>query len=143
MIELLVVIVILGLLFGLLTSALMFARRNSRRAEAKSDCTTILAAMRCYRHEYSRWPCNDNLGIDVQVFSNNNYVILDYMTNIVGGKNPKEIQFLNIDGYHRDAAGNLIDPWKEPYVITISLTNDSCAITWVDPISLETNVWRK
>ncbi|MBN2301709.1 MAG: prepilin-type N-terminal cleavage/methylation domain-containing protein [Lentisphaerae bacterium] len=127
LIELLIVILIIGILFGLLTISIRFARENVKFARQKSDRQTIAAAIQAYRHEYGRWPCDEEAVYPVFA-PTNNYEIIEYLQSYDQGKNEREVTFMNFDEYNRDGAGNLCNPWKAPYKITIDLSKDTVEV---------------
>ncbi len=56
LVELLTVIAIIAILMGLLFPAISGAKDQARKAEAKTACMNILAAVRAYNTEYGRFP---------------------------------------------------------------------------------------
>lgn len=122
LIELLMVIVIIGILFGLVTSAVMHAQRGARRQKARSDWRTIAAGIQFYRQQFGSWPLEDE---DLQfmmerfrVYSNDNHrVITCLRTNSMGRR------FLTEGDYTFDGQTNIATPWGEPYVIAINARN--------------------
>jgi prepilin-type N-terminal cleavage/methylation domain-containing protein len=60
LVELLTVIAIIGVLAGLLMSALVSAKNHAKVTVAKSDITTFKNAIMTYYTEYSRYPAGSN-----------------------------------------------------------------------------------
>jgi prepilin-type N-terminal cleavage/methylation domain-containing protein len=56
LIELLTVIAIIAILMGLLFPAIGAVKENARKAQAKSDVTQIVAAVKAYYTEYGKFP---------------------------------------------------------------------------------------
>jgi prepilin-type N-terminal cleavage/methylation domain-containing protein len=119
LIELLGVIVIIGILFGLITSAALRARKSARKRRAESDCHTLASAVTAYRYEFGHWPRPDRMPTSgIRAFSNANnltsWLILDMATNALGKS------FLNMGEYRFDDATNVLTPWGEPYVFLVN-----------------------
>ena len=119
--ELLVVISIIGLLAGLSAVAIPRAMEAGKKAKAKAELTSLVAAVKAYRQEYGRYPINATLADNefsswygpptnengskelVRILSGENLVL--------GGveMNPKGVRFLEgaaPDGTFRDSWGN-------------------------------------
>jgi prepilin-type N-terminal cleavage/methylation domain-containing protein len=60
LVELLTVIAIIVILMGLLIPAIIIAREQARRAQAKNDSAHILTAVRAYYSEYGKYPLGAN-----------------------------------------------------------------------------------
>ena len=113
------VIVVIGILFSLVTSAAMHARRGAKRQKARSDWRTIAGGIQLYRQQYGLWPREDLLGDEnYRAFSNDNHHIITCLRT-----NPLGMTFLNEGDYEYDADTNIVSPWREPYVITINANN--------------------
>jgi len=126
LIELLVVIVVLGILFGLITAAIGRARENAKSARLNADTKTLETAIWAYRHEYGKWPYNGSQ--QVQVFSNDNYKVREYMEDEDEEKNPRKIRFVNWSEYSTNGIGTVLNPWGTPYVITVNTINDTVTV---------------
>ncbi len=61
LIELLVVIAIIGILAGVILSALSGAKESVRKTQARADMKTIESAIQAYHSAYSRYPTPTNL----------------------------------------------------------------------------------
>lgn len=132
LIELLIVIVIMGILFGLLTIAIGFARDNAKKARRTADVRTITAAIQAYRHEYGRWPVNEAIAwatTNLNLSFTDHAEIKLYMTTYADGFNDRNITFMNFGQYKQDSDGNLIDPWLRRYEINIRLSDDLVSIS--------------
>ena len=136
LVELLVVVAIIGILMGLVTVALTQVRNSAKRTQRKSEVQTLRAAVWAYRHEYGDWPgVPPSVPNPVSTFSNNNYVVIRCLKEDNGDDNPRGIQFLNVDDYRWGNASNVytgrhpaVDYSETPYVIRISLTNDTVTV---------------
>ena len=60
LVELLTVIAIIAILMGLLFPAITVVKEQARKAEAKTACTAIVAAVKAYNTEYGKYPVLDN-----------------------------------------------------------------------------------
>ncbi len=56
LVELLTVIAIIAILMGLLFPAMGIVREQAKKAEAKTACTAIVAAVKAYNTEYGKYP---------------------------------------------------------------------------------------
>ena len=56
LVELLTVIAIIAILMGLLFPAIGVVKEQARKAEAKTTCTAIVAAVKAYNTEYGKFP---------------------------------------------------------------------------------------
>lgn len=56
LIELLTVIAIIAILMGLLFPAVAAVKEAAKKAQAKNDCTGIVAAVKQYKSEYGKYP---------------------------------------------------------------------------------------
>jgi prepilin-type N-terminal cleavage/methylation domain-containing protein len=140
LIEMLMVVVVIGILLGLLSTAILRARHNAKRTRAAADRKTLLAAVQAFHHEYGAWPCPAPSGsFEDRVYGGED----DYGENSVvigllrpeSGANKHNIQFLNLGEYRFDSAdgtyesgANVVDPWKNPYRITFSFTNEAASV---------------
>ena len=59
LVELLTVIAIIAILMGLLFPAIGVVKEQARKAEAKTTCTAIVAAVKAYYTEYGKYPVLD------------------------------------------------------------------------------------
>jgi prepilin-type N-terminal cleavage/methylation domain-containing protein len=60
LVELLTVIAIIAILMGLLFPAIGIVKDQARKAEAKTACAGIVAAVKAYNTEYGKYPVGDN-----------------------------------------------------------------------------------
>ena len=119
LIELLMVIVVIGILFGMVTSAVMHSQKVARKRKAESDCRTIAAGITFYRQHYGVWPLDNDLGDDrYRAFSNDNHLVMTCLRTNLAGK-----AFLREGDYRFDSITNIVSPWNDPYVITINAKN--------------------
>ena len=148
LIELLVVIAIIGMLLGLLSTALSSSVRQARRTRARAQGSTLSVSLRSFRHEYGAWP-GKQAGSRGRppVYTDKNYTdVFHYMHPDVGGSNPKEIVFLNLSEYETlnsdgektnlktwlEQSGSVpkgvVDPWGKPYKVTIDWVEDEATV---------------
>jgi len=117
LVELLVVISIVGLLAGLMSVAIPKAMEGGKKAKAKGELNSIVAAVKAYKQEYGRWP--------ETVTATNDAVFQDddskSLLSALGGasdssvKNPKSVRFL--EGASTD--GTMQDPWGMQYFVVL------------------------
>lgn len=125
LIELLTVIVIIGVLAGMISTAIMLAKRKSLEVAREAELVTIKSAIDAYRFEYQEWPAPA-----AGVYQDNNKVIIsDWLMNDVDtGRNERKIKFLNLGDYRTDPLGNLVDYAGNKYKITFDFTNDTVKV---------------
>lgn len=131
LIELLMVVVIIGMLFGLLTVAFSRSRRAAQRRKAQADVHTLALAIYNYRHEYDRWPGLDPgqfTGVHTNDGNTGHKEIIDDLSSDSVGYNPRKVRFVNWDEYRREDDA-IVDPWGNAYAIIINCENDSVTVT--------------
>ncbi|NBS55246.1 prepilin-type N-terminal cleavage/methylation domain-containing protein [bacterium] len=140
--ELLVVISIIGLLAGLITTGVPRAMDSAKKAKAKGDLTAIVAAVKAYKQEYGVWPATEPITTDTTGEFGAWYGPSKWATGtgssrgkdlmkILSGQNigtgmgsswprpmnPKLIQFL--EGAQSDGA--YLDPWGTQYCVKMDV----------------------
>jgi len=116
LVELLVVIVIIGILFGFITSAVMRSRIAARRRQAESDCYTLAAAAQAYYHQFGEWPVsNPHGGQAVRILTEDNREVMMLLLD-----NPLKKSFLNEGEYRFDSNTNVLTPWGVEYTFIIN-----------------------
>jgi len=140
--ELLVVISIIGLLAGLITTGVPRAMDSAKKAKAKGDLTAIVAAVKAYKQEYGVWPATEPITTDTTGEFGAWYGPSKWATGtgssrgkdlmkILSGQNigtgmgsswprpmnPKLIQFL--EGAQSD--GTYLDPWGTQYCVKMDV----------------------
>ncbi|MBM4144631.1 MAG: type II secretion system protein [Lentisphaerae bacterium] len=111
LIELLTVVVILGILFGLVTSAVMRARLSARRRKAATDCITLAAAARSHYHRFGEWPVPDPYDANgIRVYLNSNYKVMACLLS-----NELSRTHLSVGDYAFDAQTNVLSPAPASY----------------------------
>ena len=135
--ELLVVVAVIGLLAGLVTVGVPRARESAEKAKAKTELTSLVAAVKAYRQEYGRYPINQTLADNefsswygpptnergcqelVRILSGQNVIMAGVEMN------PKGVRFL--EGASSD--GKFLDPWKNQYCVKMD-TDESGALEY-------------
>lgn len=122
LIEMLIVIAIIGILAGLLLTAIAAAMKKARETRASSEVRQIALAWESYLREYSTWPSGtDAAGQPFGGTEGSLFVLVENATNLLGGAdvpagaNPKKIVFFQ----RKDSA--LRDPWKQSYRYMLDL----------------------
>jgi len=118
LIELLMVIVVIGILVGMVSSAVLHSRRAAKKQKTRTDFRTIASAVILYHHQYGSWPAEERLDNGFKVFSNENYYVIDGLVS-----NSLNMSFLSIGDYQFDGDGNIISPFGDPYIIAINARN--------------------
>jgi len=122
LIELLIVIAIIGILMALLFPAVGSAIDAARKAQAKNDVTQIATAIIAYETEYGHLPASS--GVDVTLTAASNTIIGTLMGTRTN-ENSREIVFLEVNdvsdkkGKSGLKDGDFVDPWGNPYQITL------------------------
>lgn len=147
-IELLGVILILAILFGLILPAVKLSARTAQKKQAAADATVLAQAVLRYRQTYGFWPGAETAAADpedsytlfvesgrpawadpqtpawtraIPIAQN---TVIRALIPAAGslaadGANPRRIRFLDIPDARLDAEGRFLDPWGAPYAIVI------------------------
>ena len=112
LIEIMVVISIVAILAAFLFPVVLGARKRFKQRQVIAESHNIVMAIKTYRNEYGKWPCQTQSAADTTYVTNNYLVISKLM-----GDNPKNKIFLSIQTNMLDSLGNFVDPWGTPYLI--------------------------
>ncbi len=150
LIELLVVIAIILILAAFLTPAVDKALTRGRVTRARTEMSSIAAAIQAYVNEYGHMPVGrDNgygdhvymgaWGVDISVVGNPRQT--RYVFNILRGldrtNNPKGMVFLEVperamtgecllrQRTYTAEEGYYLDPWKNPYILVMDTDFDN------------------
>jgi prepilin-type N-terminal cleavage/methylation domain-containing protein len=127
LVELLMVIVIIGMLFGLLTVALQKASENAKKGKARTDVSTLASAIYTYRHEYDMWPGGPCPGVHTNDGGNGHDEYIYSLSEDDQTRNRRGIEFINWDEY-RIEDDTILNPWGDPYVIVINCNRDTVTV---------------
>ena len=107
LIELLVVMVIIAILVGFISSAIIFTIKGSNDARRGTESKAIATAIASYHHKYGVWPVPDN-STD-SVFRDKNYLVINRLSPQDTVNNPNETEFLDAGNYTvRDTTGERV-----------------------------------
>lgn len=143
LVELLTVIAIIAVLMGLLFPAVGGVKDAARKAQAKNDLVQIVAAVKNYQTDYSRYPVDTAAGggSDKDYADDNNKLFW-----ILRGKdqssdssnlNPRQLSFIEIPTARKqgdrlvggltaaDDSGKYVDPWGDAYRVRIDGNYDN------------------
>ncbi len=142
LVELLTVIAIIAILMGLLFPAIGVVKDQARKAEAKTACANIVAAVKAYNTEYGKFP-NPNTSTSDAVMggaSGDNADLFYVLRAKPQGKNdahkfnPRRVIFFEgksatnptaPKGGFSDTNGNFYDPWGAAYGVGIDYNYDN------------------
>ena len=148
LIELLAVMAVIAILAGFLLPAMGKAKEAALRARAQTEMQSIITAVKAYRNEYGKWPCEDNGRSDVVYTMMNRSgsredeqkKVIRILRGLDDDNNPRKILFLEVPDKSfegQDMEGNeydfddgfFLDPWQNPYVIVLDTDFDNrCTI---------------
>jgi len=138
LVELLVVIGIIGILAGLISTAVVSAKKKALVASAQVEIKNIVGAISKYESEYNRYPCPTNAAEDtVFGLDGKNAAIIDILRDIDSpnnpnhARNPRRVVFIEakiassteMPGIGPD--GTWRDPWGRAYRIGIDYNYDN------------------
>ena len=144
LVELLVVVSVIGLLVGLMATAIPRALEAGDKTKAKGDLMAIVSAVKAYKQEYGQWPVarskmdqssdefNSWYGPPTQLQESKDLMKIlsgDMALQKEGQTmNPKGIRFL--EGPQSD--GTFQDPWGNQYCVKMD-TNESGGLEYYNP----------
>jgi type II secretory pathway pseudopilin PulG len=121
MVELLAVIMILWLLFGMVFAAKRAVRRAARSRQAATRCQILAQAIKEYRRDYGKWPGQIQGEVDrlygVELGSQTN--VLAQLTN-----SPRQDVYVEFGADELSELGECLDPWGRPYLIALDENED-------------------
>lgn len=116
--ELLVVIGMIAILMGMISTGLLQARRNAKRAKAQAELRSLVSAWGQWYQLYGpetdfKWPSAVNGKTDLDMDADNLGPVIDSANR----DNPKGLVFLNvsIERTARNQDRKYLDPWGNPY----------------------------
>lgn len=154
LVELLVTIGIIAILAAILLPTVRRAMAQGQKTRAKTEMAAIASAIKAYHAEYGLWPApQDNGWLDHTFGSKRmtgpdaryNAHVMDCLADRIGPNsannnhtnNPRHIVFLEIPAdsmngtdqrlppnIYDETEGYYLDPWGEPYVITMDCDFD-------------------
>jgi prepilin-type N-terminal cleavage/methylation domain-containing protein len=127
LVELLVVISIVGLLAGLMSVAIPKAMEGGKKAKAKGELNSIVAAVKAYKQEYGRWPGSATATSDTTFQGTDSKSLLSALSGAsnTSVENPKSVRFL--EGASTD--GTMKDPWGMQYFVILD-ADESNSMTY-------------
>ncbi len=132
LLELLTVIVIIGVLAGMISTAVMMAKKKAQSDATTSERETIKSALEAYRFEYQEWPCEEGSQEKPEgskSYKENNYIVInDWLMKYEANKNDRNVRFLNLGDYRTNASGALIDYDGDTYNITFDFDKDTVSV---------------
>jgi prepilin-type N-terminal cleavage/methylation domain-containing protein len=137
LVELLVVIGIIAILAAILIPTVIGAIRRGMISEARSVVTGIETALGSYYSDHSRFPHGNGAAGDYSYGGLGgtaaNAELFNVLRSIDGPgnaghqNNSRRILYFQAKEDNLDAGGNLIDPWDNPYEITVDTGhNNEC-----------------
>jgi len=113
LIEMLSVMAIIGLLAGILLTAVQSARQQAKKVKARHDVEQIATAWLAYLQEYRRFP-----SVSIQSMGSNAVGILSGRSN---PNNARGVVFLELGAN----ATNYPDPWGKEYAVVLDSDYDN------------------
>ncbi len=131
LLELLIVIVIIAILFAIIMPSIFSLKQKARIRQATTESKAVAIAIRGYHTEYGEWPVPARPAATGGVWSNDNYLVLAYLTGPVRPENPKGINFMETT----NVTSSLKDTFKTmaPYLISIDVAGNSVTVKSAGP----------
>jgi prepilin-type N-terminal cleavage/methylation domain-containing protein len=124
MIELLVVVTILMLLAGIILPGVMAGIRAAEKAQARSDCNSIVEAVKLYYGEYGNLPITSS----AEFTTTNTGTGGDFLKRLAATNNVRRIAFIDIakERMTTNSSGitSMHDPWGRPYHVRLNQDTD-------------------
>jgi type II secretory pathway pseudopilin PulG len=123
------------------TVAFRAADKVGKRSQARRDVAELTIAIRAYYSAYSRWP--SSVALEEETVDNLKLmaVLSPQQGDSLGQtENPQGILFIERKGRQfRD--GRMVDPWGQPYHISLDLNRDDQVTVGHQMVSLPVAVW--
>ncbi len=129
LIELLVVIGIIAILAALVFPMITRAQKAADYRRAEVEVNALYSAFKAYLAEYNRWPVPHALEGNVSL------MIVQILTAHPdhSEKNPRGRVFLKVTGISTNTAGEMVDPWGNPYRFALDGDMDQSISNVHDP----------
>ncbi len=121
LLELLVVIAIIGLLAGVLLSALARVKNGAKWRQAEATKRILEGAIWRYKVQFHEWPMADGVYSNGITPTNDNRVVI---SNLVNADPP----CLVMADVVTNGGGFIVSPWGDPYVISLSEESFSVSV---------------
>ena len=137
LIEMLTVIVIIGILAALISTAIIKAKHHATRMKDNIGAVAIENAIKTYRFEYQKWPCEESYRPSAArpnnvTYKTTNYKVIHGFLDNNAPANFKKITYLNKADFKFDAQSNVVNYMSVPYKIFIDFANDTCSVQYKD-----------
>lgn len=144
LIELLVVLAIMGLLLGIVLPTVLNAPQAAKLEKARAEVASLDMALKAYEREYKVWPDGLEGGSARSFNSDLVQIMTGLKTSPDRNKNPNRRPFIEVGGLSTNTAGELVDPWDEPYRCAVDHNFDNLIATEAGTVTGRTTaVWSK
>jgi prepilin-type N-terminal cleavage/methylation domain-containing protein len=116
LLELLIVVAIIAILAAMLLPAAHAVRQAAKRKQARSTALAVVEAAKNYRGTYGKLP-GQTQGLNDQIVAPE--TVISKLTN-----NPRHTVFFELKDMELDADGVLLDPWGNPFAISMDENGD-------------------
>ncbi len=142
LLELLMVILVIAVLMALLLSAVMKVKTGVKTQRANAAALALKTAIGGYHVRHHQWPCPDahlDDGSD-HTYEGGAVGNVEIVRILTGESGPfrdevEDSPYIDLVDYPTDEDGNLLDPWRNPYRVTIDINYDGTpadgvSVTW-------------